>query len=180
MESAYAIAHNLTEPAFQTWEKDPKRIQQFSDAMTYLDGGSGLDPADILRGVSFQGIEQPVFVDVGGSEGNICMSLARLRPNMRFVVQDTPQTVSLAQEKLPADLHGRVSFEAYDFWTEQRLKNADLYFFKCVLHDWSDLYAVKILRNLVPALKRGARVIIADVCIPPKGVLSSYKENWIR
>jgi hypothetical protein len=39
---------------------------------------------------------------------------------------------------------------------------------------------VKILRALIPALKDRARVIIADVCIPPKGVVSKYKEHWMR
>ncbi|OCL08124.1 S-adenosyl-L-methionine-dependent methyltransferase [Glonium stellatum] len=180
MESAYAIAHNLSEMPFKVWERDPKRIKQFSDAMAFLHSDSGFQPSHILLGCQFSGPDPPTFVDIGGSQGHVSISLARLHPNMKFIVQDTPQTVALGAEQLPEDLKDGVTFMAHDFWNEQPVKDADVYFFRCIFHDWSDKYSVRILRNLIPALKKGARVIISDVCIPPKGVVSMYKEHWIR
>ena len=49
-----------------------------------------------------------------------------------------------------------------------------------ILHNWSDKYCVKILRNLIPALKQGAKVVINDHVIPAPGVLSLYKERPVR
>lgn len=37
---------------------------------------------------------------------------------------------------------------------------------KHILHDWSDLYATKILKLLIPALKPGGRVIIMECAVP--------------
>jgi hypothetical protein len=35
------------------------------------------------------------------------------------------------------------------------------------LHDWSDKYVVKILHNLVSAMKPGAHVVLFDLILPP-------------
>jgi hypothetical protein len=48
------------------------------------------------------------------------------------------------------------------------------------LHDWSDKYAIKILRALAPALKRGARIFINEAVIPEPSVLSPLDEQSIR
>ncbi|KAF2707638.1 S-adenosyl-L-methionine-dependent methyltransferase, partial [Pleomassaria siparia CBS 279.74] len=141
---------------------------------------SGFTNENVLSNFTFPEATQPVFVDVGGSIGHVSIGLARANPRVKFIVQDSETTVARAREQVPEDVKDRVTFQVHDFWTEQPVKNASVYFFKTIFHDWSDLYSVKILRQLIPALKRGARVIIADVCIPPKGAVSLYKEQWIR
>ena len=39
-------------------------------------------------------------------------------------------------------------FLAHDFFTPQTVKGAEVYLMKYIIHDWSDEYAVKILRRL--------------------------------
>jgi hypothetical protein len=146
--------------------------------MAFLHAGSGFQPSEVLHDIP--NTTSPVFVDVGGSIGHVSIQIARQHPEWKFIVQDSPETVTLARTQVPADVKDQVSFEVHDFWTEQTVKDADVYFFKTIFHDWSDTYSVKILRALIPALKDRARVIIADVCIPPKGVVSKYKEQWMR
>jgi trans-aconitate methyltransferase len=175
---AFALAHNIHDDAFKLWEKDPARISQFSNAMAFLHAGSGFQPSEVLHDIP--NTTSPVFVDVGGSIGHVSIQIARQHPEWKFIVQDSLETVIQGREQLPADVKDQVSFEVHDFWTEQPIKDADVYFFKTIFHDWSDTYSVKILRALIPALKDRARVIIADVCIPPKGVVSKYKEHWMR
>lgn len=51
------------------------------------------------------------------------------------------------------------------FLTPQPVHGADVYLLRWVMHDWSDKYCVKILQALVPALKKGARVLVNDICI---------------
>ena len=53
-----------------------------------------------------------------------------------------------------------------DFFTLQPIKDADVYFFRAIFHDWPDKYCIQILQNLIPALKTGARVIIQDPHTP--------------
>jgi hypothetical protein len=60
---------------------------------------------------------------------------------------------------------GRVTFQAHDFFTLQPVE-ADVYLIKSVLHDWSDKYVVDIMRQLVPAMRPGARVVLFDVILP--------------
>ena len=69
---------------------------------------------------------------------------------------------------------------AHDFFTEQPVKDADVYFFKWIFHDWSDKYSIKILRSLIPALKKGSKIILNEYVIPQPGEVSLLKEREIR
>lgn len=69
---------------------------------------------------------------------------------------------------------------AHDFFTPQPVKYADVYLLRFILHDYPDRYAVKILENLVPALKDGARLIVMDGVLPEPNTLPKSEERIIR
>lgn len=117
---------------------------------------------------------------VGGSFGFVCILLATTFPNIHFVVQDLPEVVATGASKLPPALADRVNFMAHDFLTEQPVKNADIYFFRWIFHNWSDKYCIQILRNLIPALKPGAVILINDNCLPEPNTLTLWPEERIR
>ncbi|KAI3399734.1 hypothetical protein diail_5801 [Diaporthe ilicicola] len=117
---------------------------------------------------------------VGGSQGFTCFAIARKFPSLSFVVQDLPPVIEAAQKEVPPDLASRTKFMAHDFLTEQPVHGADVYFFRWIFHNWSDKYCVKILRNLIPALKPGAKVVINDNVLPKPGVLSQWQEERLR
>ena len=117
---------------------------------------------------------------IGGSNGFVSVRLAESFPSLRCIVQDFPSMIVSGAEHLPAELADRVTFTPHDFLTQQPVKNADVYFFRWVLHGWSDKYCVQILQNLIPALKPGARVVINDNVLPEPGVLSSWPEERMR
>lgn len=48
------------------------------------------------------------------------------------------------------------------------------------MHNYSTPYAVKLIKNLVPALKPGARVLINDHCLLPAGQENPWDEKVIR
>jgi hypothetical protein len=48
------------------------------------------------------------------------------------------------------------------------------------MHNHSNLYAVKILRALIPALKPGARIVINDQCLPEAGSVNPWDEVMMR
>ncbi|RYP52211.1 hypothetical protein DL770_011021 [Monosporascus sp. CRB-9-2] len=110
-----------------------------------------------------------VVVDVGGSRGGLCESLLSRYPSIELaIVEDLPEVTEKSLERQPPkELSGRLKFQAYNFFTEQVIKNADVYVFRTVIHNWPDSYAIQILRNQIPALKPGARILIHDICIEP-------------
>ena len=48
-----------------------------------------------------------------------------------------------------------------------------MYYFRSIFHNWSDKYYIKILQMLIPALKKGARVIIHERILPTLNTLNS-------
>ena len=55
-----------------------------------------------------------------------------------------------------------------------------MYFFRWIIHNYSTPYAVSILKNLVPALKPGARIVINDHCLPEPGSESAWDDKLMR
>ena len=100
------------------------------------------------------------------------MALAKRLPNARLIVQDiNVEGMKMGQELIAKDalLNDRITFMKHSFFEPQRT-SADIYFFKHVLHDWSDQDCIKIIRALVPALKDGARILVMEGVLPRSSV----------
>ena len=117
---------------------------------------------------------------VGGSSGFVSIHLASAFPFLHFTVQDLAQALGDGAAKVPPTLKDRVEFMAYDFLTPQPIHGADVYLFRWIFHNWSDLYCLRILRNLAPALKKGALVLINDNVLPEPGTLGQWQEERLR
>lgn len=79
---------------------------------------------------------------------------------------------------------GRVQYMVHDFLQEQpaatRSGGVDVFLLRSVLHNWSDQCAVRILRNLIPALKPGARIIVNDLVTPAPDAIPPMLERVLR
>ena len=148
--------------------------------MTWFTRGEGFEPAHILEYIARDVPDGGIVVDIGGSHGEISIALTRQYPTMRCIVQDMPEVVEACKPRIPPDVADQVSYMAHDFFQTQPVENADVYLFRRILHDWSDEYALRILKSLTPALKPGARVVISDHVLPEPGDLSTYKERQLR
>lgn len=98
-------------------------------------------------------------------------------------MQDLPQVISESQAKLAQshpELKGRVSYMVHDMFDEQPVKGADAYYFRKVTHDWPKAECVKILQNLLPAMKPGARVLVSDYVLPPPGESTKIQDKLLR
>ena len=149
--------------------------------MSSLASFRGHGPEYLARGFPWASLGRETVVHVGGSEGKYGIALAQSFPELTFLIQDLPAVVRAINTKrpLPLELKHRVSFMALETFTEQPV-SADVYMFRFVFHDWPDAYVVKILRQLIPALKPGARVIIRDSNLPERNMLSELYERKIR
>ncbi|CAG8961583.1 hypothetical protein HYFRA_00006117 [Hymenoscyphus fraxineus] len=164
---------------FEVLQSDPGRGQRFVDGMKFLQSAPQFDIQHLLRDLEWTAETCPdLMVDIGGSHGSIDIQLLRKFPGLRCEVQDLAETVDSAT--IPDDLKPRLEFRAHNFFTEQPTRHADVYFLRSILHDWSDKYAIQILKNLVPALKRGSKVIINEVCLPEPNVLPFYHDQLLR
>ncbi|CAG8983673.1 hypothetical protein HYALB_00004105 [Hymenoscyphus albidus] len=167
-------------PSLCEFEKDVAREKRFADAMSVFHQDPGFAPGILVDHYDFASFHHGVFVDIGGSLGFISIDIAKKHPSMQLVVQEHPEVVKEGKEQLPSELANRVTFMAHDFFTEQPVKNADVYYFRWIFHNWSDKYAVAILKNLIPTLKKGAEVVVSDLCLPPPGMLHAETERTLR
>ncbi|KAI1140753.1 S-adenosyl-L-methionine-dependent methyltransferase [Hypoxylon sp. FL0543] len=172
------------EPMFVTLSKDPKRAQRMAQAMSSLTSGEGYELSYLTEGCDLMDVDARggTLVDIGGSHGFVCVHLAKQYSNIKFIVQDLPSTIDSAPQPVCADsqISKRICFQKHDFFKEQPVRGADVYFFRWILHNYSTPYAVQILRNLIPALKPGARIIINDQCLREAGVEDPWDERLMR
>ncbi len=139
--------------------------------MAFL-GSSGTNIApeiEVARGYPWKSLGKATMVDCGGSRGHVSVAIARVAPEMQFVVQDLPEVVRQAEARPPVGLEGRLRYEAYDFFTPQPVRDADVYFFRRIFHDWPDRVCLDILGNLVPSMKMGSRVILDETILSSEG-----------
>ncbi|KAJ5088111.1 hypothetical protein N7456_011727 [Penicillium angulare] len=105
-----------------------------------------------------------VIVDIGGNQGIDLQRFADDFPDMdcELVLQDLPETI----KGIPAGTLGpKVRPVVYDFFTEQNIKGADIYYLKSVLHDWDDISSVEILSNTAKAMKPQSRLLINEIVL---------------
>lgn len=120
---------------------------------------------------------------VGGSRGHVSVAIAKAAPSMYFVVQDNPDILKAGEADLPPELRPRFQFMPFDFFNPQQpLPNPEktAYFLRLILHDWADPYCIKILRNLISALKNGSKVFISESILPPPGTVNRVLEKLAR
>ena len=144
----------------------PDRARVFADAMTWHAMLPGFSAQYLIAAFPWGSGDELIVVDVGGGLGHVSRALVDHNPTVKCIVEDLPDVVVQGQEGLPADLRGRIRFQAHDFFQEQPVKGADVYLLRLVLHDWSDKYSQMIIKALIPALKPGAKVVINERVIP--------------
>ncbi|KAK3939455.1 O-methyltransferase [Diplogelasinospora grovesii] len=184
----FAFGTVSKEPMFVTFGKDPERARRMGRAMVSLTGGEGYEVSYLVDveggGYDFSEIDAAggTLVDIGGSHGFVCVELAARYKRMKFVVQDLQKTVDSAPKPICDDPQAaeRITLVAHDFFTEQVTKDADVYFFRWIMHNYSTPYAIKILWNLIPALKPGARILINDHCLGEPGSENAWDESVMR
>lgn len=112
---------------------------------------------------------------MGGSNCHASLALATAFPQLRLIVQDLPDTITLANNTLSnttSTIRSRITLQAHDFFQPQPVVGANAYLLRMILHDWADPDVIKILRNLLPALAANhavSRLLIMDTVLPVPG-----------
>lgn len=176
----FSLANDTDLTMFEYLEQHSQRMTQFKTGMQYLQSWPGFKTMYLADSFDWAALGRATVVDVGGSHGQVSIDLARRFPGLHFIVQDLASVASEAKGDLPAELEHRVEFMIHDFFTEQPVKDAAVYLFRWVLHDWSDKYCIQILRALIPALKPGAWIVLNERCLEPPCTATATQEAFYR
>jgi O-methyltransferase len=114
--------------------------------------------ADRLAALEWR--KDELVVDVGGGNGALLVELIALRPELRGIVLDLPETV-----RDEAALGDRIQFVAGSFF--ESVPEGDAYVLSGILHDWPDEDAARILRTIRAAAPQHARLLINESVIRP-------------
>jgi hypothetical protein len=137
------------------------------------------DPLYIVEHYDWASLGQSQIVDIGGAQGHVAIELAKRFGNLNILVQDMDRVVENAEVGVPEELKGRVHFMAHDFFAAQTIQ-ADVFYFRWILHNWADKYCILILRAQIPGLKPGSRIVIQDTCMPEPGTVPLWRERDLR
>ncbi|KAL5041353.1 hypothetical protein BDW71DRAFT_212212 [Aspergillus fruticulosus] len=105
------------------------------------------------------------MVDIGGNEGHDLLWFRERYASFkgRLILQDLPAVVAgkdVQLEGMGIDVMG------YNFFEEQPVKGAAIYYFRSIFHDWPDSVCLQILRNTIPAMGPDSRILIVDFVLP--------------
>jgi demethylsterigmatocystin 6-O-methyltransferase len=146
----------------------PEHMKSLGHLMAMQRGDHWVDSFPVEKEVGSFSAEQerPILVDVGGGYGQQAITFKNKFPNLpgRIIVQDIPATLDQAK---PID---GIEFKVHDFFQPQTIKEAKFYYFRHVLHDWTDDDCARILKAIIPAMGPHSRIIIDEVVLPDIGV----------
>lgn len=174
-QSAFSV-ENDGRSLFTVLGEEPERGRRFNLAMKYCIEDKDFNHHDIFNAFDWASLDEPgsQVIDLGGGFGQVSQALAKETRNASFTVQDLPHVVKEAQKQLPSEFSDRISFEPQNFLEPQQQQRKgrapSAYLISRCLHNWSDHHCAKILRGLIPTMRRGFKVLIWDAVLDDEPV----------
>ncbi|KAL1747190.1 ich1-like protein [Schizophyllum fasciatum] len=116
-----------------------------------------------------------LVVDVGGGIGSTTDTLVTASENcgwgLRFVLQDREVVIERAEQYWKKNWPGRlrtgaVTLQVHDFFKPQIVKAPAVYLLRVILHDWSEVFARKILLQLRESAGTHTTLLCGDFILP--------------
>ena len=170
---------------FDVASHHPECMKRFARTMKHMSSPGGHNSTErVLASFDWAALGAAEVVDVGGSFGHVAIDLLKYAPNLkRVTVQDLPDVVEEARANpLPqaACVADRLHFQPCSFFDPQPIRDADVYLFRHVFHDWPDEKAREIIRNTTPSMKPGSRLLVAEYILYPTGEDDPYSAKMAR
>lgn len=75
----------------------------------------------------------------------------------------------------------RISFQDHSYFSPQPdLGHVDVFYFRAIMHNNNDTMVIRIIENLLPAMKKGTRILIEDMVLPPANTIPRFLEKLLR
>ncbi|KAK0630493.1 O-methyltransferase [Bombardia bombarda] len=107
---------------------------------------------------------RPLFIDIGGGGGQAIKAIRAEFPGLpidRFYLQDRADVIE-AGEKVDDPLLKGVQRMAIDFFESQPVKGAIVYWIRRCLHNWGDVAAAKVLKNVAEAMAADSKLLLQE------------------
>ncbi|HYD61051.1 MAG TPA: methyltransferase [Noviherbaspirillum sp.] len=144
-------------PMFDELYRDPKRLEQFMDAMT----GISLANFQAFAG-KFDFSRYTTLCDIGGATGQLSLIVAQEHTHMRCTTADLPVVTPIARRKIAAaNMENRVKAASVDFLSEP-LPRADIITMGMILHDWNLDKKMHLIRAAYDALPEGGAFVAIE------------------
>ncbi|ETS73453.1 hypothetical protein PFICI_14399 [Pestalotiopsis fici W106-1] len=174
-DSIWQAGHgNCKELTFE-WLALPGNESYWDDANSFFEGDRGSRPAwftwfpvqeKLLDGADVND-DAILMVDVAGGRGHDLLEFHaqyHAQPG-RLILQDQQPVLDSI-----TDLPKRIETYGLDFWTQQPVPGARVYFMKFIMHDYADPDCIRILRHVAVSMRKGySRLVINDFILPDKG-----------
>ncbi|KAL4873660.1 hypothetical protein BDV12DRAFT_207505 [Aspergillus spectabilis] len=169
VKTPFQKAFDTDLPSFAWLAQHPKHLEAMTEVMKAFQSGAWMNGLDEFeKGVldTEHDLERVFFVDVGGGSGHQCVEVRDKYPNLkgRLVLQELPEVI-----KSLTDVPG-VKIEAHNFFEEQTVIGAKVYYLRRILHDWPDAKCVQILQHLRSAMASDSRILIDEMVLPDTNV----------
>lgn len=147
--------------SFEYFERNKEAGEVFNRAMT---SNSLRQVAPIVEAYDFSGIGK--LLDIAGGHGLLLAGILKANRGMQGVLFDMPYVIKDAGELLERQgVSNRVELASGDFF-QSVPAGADAYMMKHIIHDWDDEHSIKILKNVLTAMKENAKVLIIEMVVP--------------
>lgn len=165
--------HTFGKPLFEFMSQNAEQKEAFDDYMAarrHVNAPQWFEiyPAkDRLGSELKDDKDAALVVDVGGGQGHEISKFQKRFSHLRgrLILQDLPETFTHLD---PAPDH--VELMSHDFFREQPVKGARIYFLRQIMHDWPDKKCATILANIAKAMDpEYSRLLIDDYVLPDTG-----------
>lgn len=147
-------------PVFELLAAEPRAAATFNEAMTSI---SLIETSAVVGAYDFSGIGK--VVDVGGGHGYLLAAILRANPEMGGILFEMPHALEGAHKLLTEQgVRNRCEIVGGDFFAAVP-PGGDAYILKHIIHDWDDERAIRILRKCHGAMRRGGKLLLAEVVI---------------
>lgn len=155
------------ERGFDYTEQHPEYAEAFNGTMTVL---SQIQAPQVLATLDEYDFSTFSHVcDVGGSHGYLLCLLLQANPHLEGSILELPKVVEEEDRHWASKLGvaDRCTYIAGDMF--ESVPEADGYFVKSVLHDWSDDECVDILETIHENAPTDGRLFVVEPLMPPPG-----------
>ncbi|KAH8428364.1 uncharacterized protein LDX57_006065 [Aspergillus melleus] len=173
-DGPFQAAHNTQLPFFEWLVSTPPHLQHFDSFMAAYRAGKadwyepGFYPVSERLITDWDSsVSDVLLVDVGGGRGHdVAAFTSRYGSHPGRIILQDREPVIAGVLACNSNKVQRFEVQAHDFFTPQPIQAARAYYLHSILHDWSDEDGVRILQNLIPALKPGySRVLLNEIVV---------------
>nr|B3FWS1.1 RecName: Full=O-methyltransferase hmp5; AltName: Full=Hypothemycin biosynthesis cluster protein hpm5 [Hypomyces subiculosus]ACD39755.1 O-methyltransferase [Hypomyces subiculosus]ACD39764.1 O-methyltransferase [Hypomyces subiculosus] len=184
-KTPYACAYGMEGKTFyEVLSTNPDHLDTFNRSMSEPGPEWGMFPFESLRENVLAEPERPFVVDIGGGKGQALLRIQEetgkvFGTSSQLILQERPDVL----EQINQDDIAGITKMPYDFHTKQPVKDAHVYFFSQIIHNYPDHVCQDILKQAAGAMGPSSRLLIVEAVLPAQtdvgGDMGAYLIDFV-